>query len=114
MTIHIVLILMIMAGWYAEVLDVRGAFLHGVCADGEEIYMEVPQGFERWYSNQHELLLLRAIYGLQQAAYAFWRELLKAFNSMKYIRNKADPCLYFAWTATGLIIFGYLGLMTVL
>jgi hypothetical protein len=24
---------------------------------------------------------------------------------MKYIRNKADPCLYFAWTATGLIIW---------
>jgi hypothetical protein len=57
-------------------LDVRGAFLHGVFADGEEIYMEVPQGFEHWYSNQHVLLLLRTIYGLKQAAYAFWRALL--------------------------------------
>ncbi len=37
------------------------------------------------------------IYGLKQTAYAFWHELLKAFNSVKYIRTQGRsmsvPCL---------------------
>jgi hypothetical protein len=45
-TIHIVLILLIMAGWYAELIDVKGAFLHDVFEKGQKVYMEVPQGFE--------------------------------------------------------------------
>ena len=44
-TIHIVLILIVMAGWWAELLDVRGAFLHGVFEKGRMVDMEVPQGF---------------------------------------------------------------------
>jgi hypothetical protein len=65
----------------------------------------VPQGFERFYSKNAVLLLLKTIYGLKQAALAFWRELLKAFKSMQYGRSKADPCLYFKWTALGLILW---------
>jgi hypothetical protein len=45
-TIHIILILLIMAGWYVELIDVKGAFLHGVFEKGGKVYMEVPQGFE--------------------------------------------------------------------
>ena len=50
------------------------------------------------------LLLLRTIYGLKQAAYAFWIQLVTAFKDMDYTRNKADPCLYFCWTIQGLIL----------
>ena len=104
-TIRIFMILMIMAGWYAEILDVKGAFLHGEFEDGEEIYMEVPQGFEEYYPDNVLLKLLRTLYGLKQAAMAFWRQLLKAFRNMNYERSKADPCLYFAWTVYGLILW---------
>jgi hypothetical protein len=104
-TIRIVSILLVMSRWYAELIDVKGAFLKGEFADGEEIYMEIPQGFERFYGNNCVLLLKRTIYGLVQAAYAFWRELLKALQDMKYTRSKADPCLYFSWTVDGLIIW---------
>jgi hypothetical protein len=46
-TIHIVLILVIMSGWYAELINVKGAFLHGVFLEkGCKVYMELPQGFE--------------------------------------------------------------------
>ena len=47
--IRIVFILMIMAGWYAELLDVRGAFLHGEFEKGMKLYMEVPDGFKSFY-----------------------------------------------------------------
>ena len=36
--IWIVFILMIMAGWYAELLDVRGAFLHGEFEEGTHVF----------------------------------------------------------------------------
>ena len=67
--------------------------------------MEVPQGFERFYPQNTVLLLLKTLYGLKQAALAFWRELLKAFHHMKYGRSKADPCLYFKWTVYGLVLW---------
>ena len=43
-SVCIVLTLILMAGWTAEVVDVRGAFLHGQFTDGERVYMEVPRG----------------------------------------------------------------------
>jgi hypothetical protein len=64
-------------------LDVKGAFLCGNFENGEKIYMEVPQGFERFYAKNTVLLLLKTIYGLKQAALAFWRQLLKPFCHME-------------------------------
>jgi hypothetical protein len=86
-------------------LDVKGAFLCGHFEIGERIYREVPQGFEGLNAKNIVLLLLKTIYGLKQAALEFWRELLKAFRHMEYGRSKADPCLYFRWTALGLILW---------
>jgi hypothetical protein len=104
-TFHILLILMLMASWHAEVLDVKGAFLHGLFEEGEQIHMGIPEGFEQYHGANYVLLLLRTLYGLKQAAFAFWKELLKAFRLMEYKRSKADPCLYFAWTALGLVLW---------
>jgi hypothetical protein len=84
-------------------MDVHGAFLKGEFRDdGEIIYMKVPQGFEKLYPKNVTLLLLRTIYGLVQAALAFWRETVAAFGYMNYIRSKEDPCLNFKWTVQGL------------
>jgi hypothetical protein len=58
---HILIILMLMTSLSAEVLDVKGAFLHGVFGDGEQIYMGVPEGFEKHYKKGHVLLLLRTL-----------------------------------------------------
>ena len=45
--------------------------------------MAVPEGFENHYDNQVVFLLLKTIYGLNNAAKAFCKELLKAFGAMK-------------------------------
>jgi hypothetical protein len=42
---------------------------------------------------------------LKQPVMAFWKKLLMAFNSMNFKRSKADLCLYFAWTALGLVLW---------
>jgi hypothetical protein len=106
MVIRIVLVLMIMAGWVGEILDVQGAFLHGEFDQGEEIHMEVPQGFEKHYDPMYYvLLLLKTIYGLKQSAFQFWKSILLCFSSMGFVRSKADPCLYFKWSREGLVLW---------
>jgi hypothetical protein len=67
--------------------------------------MEVPQGFERFYPKNCVLLLLKTLYGTKQAAKAFWLKLLEALRGMHYTRSKADPCLYYLWEDTGLVIW---------
>jgi hypothetical protein len=51
------------------------------------------------------MLLLQTIYGLKQAAMAFWRELVKALTDMNFKRSAAYPCLYYCWTMYGLVVW---------
>jgi hypothetical protein len=104
-TIQIVLTLLLLAKWYAELIDVKGAFFHGEFEEGEIVYMEIVEGFEQYYPTNYIWMLLRTIYGLKQAAVAFWKQLILAFARMNYRRSKADPCLYFNWTIDGLIVW---------
>ncbi len=105
-TIHIVLILTIMATWCTQLIDVRGAFLHGTFEKGRQVYMGIPQGFEKFYPPNWIILLLKTLYGTKQAARAFWIKLLEALRGMGYTRSKADPCLYYKWTNSyGLVIW---------
>jgi Reverse transcriptase (RNA-dependent DNA polymerase) len=71
LTIRIVFIIMLVAGWSGHVIDVRGAFLKGDFGDGETLYMHLPQGMEKWYGSNVYLLLGKTLYGLKQAAYRF-------------------------------------------
>jgi hypothetical protein len=105
-TIRIVLVIMLLADWVGELIDIKGAFLHGDFEDGKNVYMEVPEGFEKYYDPLYYVLyLLQTIYGLKQSAMAFWRKLLMAFRDMKFERSKADPCLYYSWKPSGLTLW---------
>jgi hypothetical protein len=104
-TIHIVLALIAIVGWFASLVDVRGAFLLGDWESDREIYMEVPKGWAKHYPRGSVLKLLKTVYGARQSAKRFWIKLLKVMDKMHFARSKADPCLYFKWHATfGLIL----------
>jgi hypothetical protein len=98
-TVRIVLVIMLLAGWVGEIIDMKGAFLHGDFEDGKNVYMEVPEGF------YYVLFLLQTIYGLKQSVTAFWQKLLMGFRNMKFEWSKADPCLYYAWKLSGLTLW---------
>ena len=105
-TVRVCMVLMLMAGWTAKLVDIKGAFLHGEFDNNEKIYTEVPQGFEEFCDPiAFVLLLMKTCYGLKQAAMMFWRELLKAMNHMKCNRSDCDPCLYWKHTDNGMIIW---------
>jgi hypothetical protein len=70
-TIQIVLMLMIMANWQGQIVDVNGTFLHGEFKDSKVIYMKVLCGFEKFYPDDVVLKLKKCIYKLKQVAMAF-------------------------------------------
>ena len=94
-SIRVIMVLMIMAGWVANVVDVKGAFLHGEFTTGEDMFMEVPRGFEKHYEGNVLLRLLKTIYGLKQAAMAFWKMLLRRMENMDMKLSTTDLCLYY-------------------
>jgi hypothetical protein len=94
--------------WVAEELDVEGAFLQGKFANNEVIYIEVPDGMEKFYGKRSDVVLqlLVPIYGTKQAANCFYNTLVKALKGKTiYNRSKADPCLFFAWINGRLVLF---------
>jgi hypothetical protein len=45
--------------WTSAIIDVEGAFFQGCFANGEELYIEVPDGFHEWYKGD---IVLRMTY----------------------------------------------------
>ena len=65
-TILVVLVLILFMQLGGELIDVKGAFLHGDFDDEHEVYMEVPEGFDEQYDRSKVvMLLLKTIYGLK-------------------------------------------------
>jgi hypothetical protein len=104
-TIRIVLTLIVMAGFWTEIVDVRGAFLTAEFEQGHQMYVSVPKGFEKYYPGNVVLLLKRTLYGSCQAAIQFWKKLCGIMALVDAQRSKADVCLFFQWTATGLLLY---------
>ena len=62
-------------------MDVETAFLHANLPAGEEIYMECPPGMPDAKGDE-VLLLLKTIYGLVQAARAFYKKFSKTLREL--------------------------------
>ncbi len=50
------------------------------------------------------LKLKKCIYGLKQAAMAFWQQLLLCMKSMEMVHSAPDPCLYHEWGEDDLVL----------
>ena len=103
-TINIILVLIVMCVWYSHLVDVKGAFLHGRMDPKHRLFCKVPKGFEKYYPKGVVLRVLKAVYGLIQAANVFWKLLLSIMLKIGLKRNAVDPCLYYQWTEDGLMI----------
>jgi hypothetical protein len=73
---------MVMANMIAHVADVKGVFLHSKFEDSKKIHMKIPKGIKKYFPAKSILLLLKCLYGLKQAAKAFWRQLLCTAKAM--------------------------------
>lgn len=87
-----------------EQMDVPSAFLNAEL--DEEIYMELPEGFQQ---PGMIVKLLKALYGLKQGPRCWWL-LITAFikEKMKYTQCVSDACFFFKKSRTGGMMYLYL------
>ena len=94
-TIRIVLVLLLMMGGYAHIVDVCSAFLLGLFDDCDErVYVTIPKGWDQFFPTNTVLLLLKTVYGLKQAANCFYRLLISVMITLGFAKSHADPCLF--------------------
>ncbi len=79
-------------------LDVETAFLNGKLA--EEIYLEIPEGFEDFDRKKKVFKLNKSIYGLKQAS-RVWNDLFSSeLINLGLVRSTADPCIFIKYSSS--------------
>lgn len=103
-TFRIILLLMLIKRFDAEIIDVETAFLYGTLE--EEIYMKVPEGLSEIITVPDGtcLKVLKSLYGLVQAARQWWKTFLSFLvTKLGYTRSEIDPCLVHKQDANGYV-----------
>jgi hypothetical protein len=59
--------------WTLAIINVEGTFLQGCLLNEEELYIEVPDGFQEWYEGNVVLHMKVPLHGTKQAAYCFFK-----------------------------------------
>ena len=85
-----------------EAVDVKTAFLYGKL--DEDIYMHQPEGFLVQGKEQLVWRLKCAIYGLKQAALAWWRELDNSVKRLGFACLHSDARIFINKTHNIIII----------
>ena len=89
-TIRILLSLADNYGWSLQQFDVKNVFLHGNFE--EEIYMEVPPGFN--FEKGKVCKLRKALYGLKQSPMAWFGRFAMVMKAMSYKKSQGDHTMF--------------------
>lgn len=92
-TIRVLLSLAANLNWQLCRLDVKNAFLNGDLA--EEVFMDIPSGFERFYGMGKVCKLRKSFYGLKQSPRAWFDRFSKAVKRHSYSQAQADHTLFY-------------------
>ena len=105
-TVRILLSLVAHYNWQLLQYDVKNAFLHGDL--DEEIYMNIPPGFEGNTSNK-VCKLKKDLYGLKQSPRAWFGRFVKVMKKFGYKQSQGDHTLFIKHSAirgvTGLLVY---------
>ncbi|XP_073104417.1 uncharacterized protein [Elaeis guineensis] len=74
-------------------LDVKNAFLHGDLQ--EEVYMQIPPGFETRATIEKVCKLKRLLYGLKQSPRTWFDRFSRTVKGMGYKQSNADDTLFY-------------------
>jgi hypothetical protein len=91
-TVRLVLSLAVSRGWSLRQVDISNAFLHGFLS--EDVYMQLPPGFEDARFPSHVCKLQKALYGLKQSPPAWYARLSARLLQLGFISSKADTSLF--------------------
>lgn len=86
-------------GWGIEQMDAIAAFLNSDLK--EEIFLELPEGYDEERANGKVARLKKALYGLKQSAKCWSDEVKDKFISMWLTQNPHDACLWYRKSRDG-------------
>ncbi len=90
-TFRILILMLILFGLKAKIVDVETAFLYGNIE--EEIFMECPLGMTN-AEEDDALELNKCIYGLVQAARQYHKKAVEVLQKIGFNGGQVDPCLF--------------------
>jgi hypothetical protein len=79
--------------WKLFQLDVKNAFLHGDLQ--EEVYMEIPPGFNTRMTEGKVCKLKKSLYGLKQSPRAWFGKFRKEICNKGFLQSNADHTLFY-------------------
>ncbi|RVW45699.1 Retrovirus-related Pol polyprotein from transposon RE1 [Vitis vinifera] len=98
-TIRILLSLTVNQDWCLQQLNIKNAFLNDDLE--EEVYMEIPPGFEESMAKNQVCKLQKSLYGLKQSPRAWFDRFTKAVLKLGYKQGQADHTLFVKKSHTG-------------
>ena len=91
-TVRIMLIFVLQFGLATRQVDFNNAFAQ---ADiNEDIYVELPQGYEAKNGDNKVLHLNKSLYGLKQAPKTFYDHMVAGLIAQGFTVSPNDPCLF--------------------
>jgi len=98
-TIRVLLSLASNLDWPLYQLDVKNAFLNGDLE--EEVYMEIPPGFDTPATTNKVCKLKKSLYGLKQSPRAWFDKFTKAVKKFGYDQCQTDHTMFVKHSSTG-------------
>ena len=98
-TVRVILSLAANYGWDLQQFDVKNAFLHGDLE--EEIYMELPPGYNGQVAAGTVCKLRKALYGLKQSPRAWFGRFTKVMLGLGYKQSQGDHTLFIKHSVSG-------------
>ncbi|KAL1941168.1 hypothetical protein VTO73DRAFT_7380 [Trametes versicolor] len=80
-----------------HVVNVDSAFLNSEMPDDQEAYVKQPPGFTLHGQETKVWRLRKALYGLRQSGYLWYRKLKSIMTSIGFTTCQSDPCVFFRY-----------------
>ena len=98
-TIRVLFSLAANKDWPLHQFDVKNAFLHGDLE--EEVFMEIPPGFETKANVNKVCRLRKSLYGLKQSPRAWFDRFTKVVKGQGYSQGQSDHTLFMKFSYDG-------------
>jgi hypothetical protein len=92
--------------WELHQVDIVTAFLRGKLEEGEEVYMEQPEGFVAEGFEDYIWMLFKRLYGLPQASRIWNKTMHEGVVSLGFKRVRCEYCLYYRKAPDGIVLTG--------